>query len=95
MLFVLARRSPFNKVYLHLFVLAGASARAVIDARNLAMLENAVGGVLRLFFSRFPIAPIDDEECRDSSLAIETTHQEVCGNYRKRITRIAACVVWW
>lgn len=45
------------------------------------MLENAVGGVLRLFFSGSPIAPTRDEECSDSSLAIETAHQEVCGNY--------------
>ena len=58
------------------------------------MLENAVGGVLRIFFFGFPIAPSDDKECRDSSLAIETAHQEVCGNYRRRITRITACVVY-
>lgn len=81
MLFVLARRSPFNNVYLHLFVLAGASA--------LLMLENAVGGVLRLFFG-FPIAPSHDEECKDSSLAIETAHQEVCGNYHEN--RCVRCV---
>ena len=47
-------------------------------------------GVLRLFFSELPISSSDDEECRDFSLAIETAHQEVCGNYRKRVTRITA-----
>ena len=59
------------------------------------MLGNAVGGVLHLFLSGFPIAPSREEKCRDSSLAIDTAHQEVCGNYRiTRVTRIAAwCIM--
>ena len=52
--------------------------------------QNAVRGVLRVFFSELPISSSDEEECRDFSLAIETAHQEVCGNYRKRVTRITA-----